>query len=356
MINLLLIVTILVWPFGQLLQLTPFGSSLRFQPLDLAAFLIFLSIFMPTSSRQMAIKDPLFKPLVVFILVASLSLVANARLISFVGIAYFLRFVFYTSFYFALRIEGVKKYYHYLTMSAVIFLFLGFLQYLLLPDVRFLKYLGFDDHYFRLIGTFLDPNFTGIVLAIFILLAPKLFFLIPLLALVLTFSRASFLSLAASLFYLGFTQKRFKLLILLLLLGIFLYLVPKPFGEGVNLLRTSSIISRFDNQKKAIDLFLKNPILGVGFNTMKSVSITAVPNLSSGVDNSFIFVLATTGIVGFITFVVFLKKVWQTTTDPFAKASILAILVHSLFNNSFFYSPILVLFFFLVNLPPKKSA
>ena len=332
MINLLLITSILVWPFGQLLSLTPFGSALRIQLLDLLSALLFLSLLV--SSRKKIIQDPLFKPLVIFSLVA---------LLSRADPAYLLRFVSYTAFYFTFRIVEFRRYYPYLVISATIFLFIGFFQYFLLPDTRFLTYLGFDDHYFRLIGSLIDPNFTGLVLVVFTLLAPKRFFVVPLLALALTFSRASFLALAVSLVYLSFTKKQFKLLFLLLILGVFLYFAPKPFGEGVNLFRTFSIISRFENQKQALAIFLKNPILGVGFGPRK-------------IDNSFIFVLATTGTVGFIAFIAFLKKAWQVTPDPLIKASLLAVLIHSLFNNSLFYSWILALLFLLVSLRPTKSA
>ncbi len=340
-----LIISILIWPFGQLLQLTPIGSSLRLQLLDLFSILVFFSVFIPVESRNKSTKDPLFKPLVMFVSTAALSLLFSLSRLSQSEIIssslYFLRFVSYLSYYFAFRAHGIKKYSRYFLLSAVVFLALGFLQYLIFPDVRFLKYLGFDDHYFRLIGTFLDPNFTGLVLVVMTLLAPKLFY-VPLLALALTFSRASFLSLAAGLLYLSLAQKKYKILSLLLLLGVLLYFIPKPFGEGVNLTRTFSIVSRLDNQMSALDLFSKNPLLGVGFNSTK-------------IDNSFIFILATTGSIGFVAFVFFLKKAWQLTTNPLAKASILAIFVHSLFNNSFFYSSILVLFLLLLNSPPNKS-
>jgi len=332
MINFLLIISILTWPFGQLLQLTPLGTSLHLQLLDLISALLFLSLFV--SSREKIAQDPLFKPLVIFSIVA---------LLSRGDPAYLLRFISYTAFYFAFRIEGVKKYYRYLVFPAMLFLTIGFLQYFLLPDTRFLTYLGFDDHYFRLIGSLLDPNFTGLVLVIFTLLAPKLFFLLPLLALALTFSRASFLALAVSLLYLCVVKKQFKLLFLIVILGALLYFVPKPFGEGVNLLRTFSIVSRFENQKQALAIFAQNPILGVGFGSQK-------------IDNSFIFVLATTGLAGFLTFLAFLKKAWRQTADPLAQAAFLAILVHSLFNNSFFYTPILALFFLLLNFRSSRSA
>ncbi len=332
MINLLLILSIFVWPFGQLLQLTPLGTSLHLQLQDVIAAMLFLTLLI--SYREKIIKDPLFKPLAIFSL---------ATLLSLGNIAYSARFICYTSFYFAFRIEGVKKYYRHLIIAAILFLVTGFLQYLLLPDVRFLTYLGFDDHYFRLIGSLLDPNFTGLVFVIFTLLSPKIFFVIPLLALALTFSRASFLVLTVSLLYLCVVKKQFKLLFLLLILGVLIYFAPKPFGEGVNLLRTFSIVSRFENQKQALVIFTQNPILGVGFGPRK-------------IDNSFIFVLTTTGVVGFVALLSLLKKAWQITIDPLAKATLLAIFIHSLFNNSFFYPPILFLFFLLLNFRSNRSA
>ena len=332
MINLLLIASIFIWPFGQLLQLTPLGSPLHLQSLDIISALLFLSLFI-SSSRKKITQDPLFKPLVIFCLVA---------LLSRPDPAYLLRFVSYTSFYFAFRVVEFRRYYPYLVISSMIFMTIGLLQYFLLPDTRFLTYIGFDDHYFRLIGSLLDPNFTGLVLVIFTLLVPKLFFLFPLLALALTFSRASFLALAVSLLYLAVVKKQFRLLLLILILGIALYFVPKPFGEGVNLFRTFSIFSRLENQSQALAVFAQNPILGVGFGPRK-------------IDNSFIFVLATTGTVGFTIFLSFLKKAWQLTADPLAKAAFLAILVHSLFNNSFFYTPVLALFFLLLNFRSSRS-
>jgi len=359
MTNVLLFLAIFVWPFGQLLLLSGFDSSLRLQLLDVISVLLFLSLTISKESRQKTSQDPLFRPILFFAATAILSLLLTAR--SFLGgqhlsaLLYLLRFVSYTSFYFAFRREGFKKYSRYFIFSAVLFLAIGFLQYIFLPDTRYLRYLGFDDHYYRLIGSFLDPNFTGLVLASLTLLSPWPILLIPLLALVLTFSRASFLALAAGLLYIYTAKRQFRLLLLLLLLSLFLYLVPKPFGEGINLLRTFSIISRLENQKQALRLFVKSPLFGVGFNTLKSSSASDIPNLSSGVDNSFLFVLATMGLVGFSAFMYLLKTAWGLTKNLAARGALVAILVHSLVNNSFFYSWILVIFFLLVNLPAKKS-
>ena len=344
MINILLITAILVWPFGQLLSLTPFGGVFRLQLLDVLAVLLFVSLL--PSYRKIA-KDPLFKPLLFFVLTALISVLVNLTSVSLIGWLYFLRFVSYTAFYFALRIAGVKKYARHLLFAASLFLGLGLLQYFLLPDVRFLRYLGFDDHYYRLIGSFLDPNFSGLILAILVILSPWPLLVVPLIALVLTFSRASFLSLAVGLAYLSLTQRRCKLLLTLLLLGLFLYLAPKPFGEGVNLRRTFSITSRWQNQKTALLLFSQKPLFGHGFNTLKQTG--------TGVDNSFLFVLVTTGLTGFAAFLYFLKTAFRGIKSPLVKAALVIIFTHSLFNNSLFYTWILTLFFLLISQRSKRS-
>jgi len=353
----ILLAGILVWPFGQLLQLTPPGQTIRLQTLDLLAAALFL-LLLPRYKK--IISDPLFKPLAIFsaLCAASLFIAAINGAVGPAALLYLIRFVAYTSFYFAFRLRGVKTY--YLVLWAAVFVILGLAQYLFLPDMRILKYLGFDDHYFRLIGTFFDPNYSGLVLAVFTIMSMtikkrRFIFLLPLTTLVLTFSRASYLSLAAGIIYLIFSQKKFKLLFSLIILALLLYLAPKPFGEGVNLLRTFSIQSRWQNQVQAINLFAKNPFFGVGFNTLKNSSIALVPNLTSGVDNSFLFVLTTTGIAGFAAFLYLIKVAWQLTQNPTARAALIAILVHSLFNNSLFFSWNLVLIFLLLNYP-KESA
>src|SRR5690606_32109779 len=37
----------------------------------------------------------------------------------------------------------------------------GWFQYILLPDLTAMKIFGWDDHYFRMVGTFFDPAFFG---------------------------------------------------------------------------------------------------------------------------------------------------------------------------------------------------
>ncbi|MBT4681133.1 MAG: hypothetical protein HOB74_03620, partial [Candidatus Pacebacteria bacterium] len=67
-----------------------------------------------------------------------------------------------------------KSYRYYWFLVGLFIAVSGLVQYLLLPDTRFLWYSGWDDHYFRLIGTQFDPNFTGIILTTTFFMAQSL--------------------------------------------------------------------------------------------------------------------------------------------------------------------------------------
>src|SRR3989338_6680935 len=49
------------------------------------------------------------------------------------------------------------------------FVGLGLGQYIFLPDTRFLLSYGWDEHYWRLIGTVLDPNYMGVMMGMIVL-------------------------------------------------------------------------------------------------------------------------------------------------------------------------------------------
>lgn len=149
-------------------------------------------------------------------------------------------------------------------------------MYIFSPDMRMLSILGWDDHYYRLIGPLFDPNFMGIIICIGIILTIKqlcsnhqrsdqrLIRLVQLcffsVSLGLTFSRSSFLALSASVLILiglnlinkqKLTWKIFsKFAITTTIIIATLCFAPKPGGAGVNLARSYSIWSRayYDRQ------------------------------------------------------------------------------------------------------------
>ena len=352
----LLLLTLYVWPFGQLLSFSVPQLPFTLYFLDLVVFLVFLSLVFSRKRKEIFLGS-ITKPLLIFLSVAAISLVFNLKQGISVGLPlsffYLLRLIIYPSLFFAARHVGINKLKNPLLISLGIFSLLSLLQYLIFPDMRYLKNLGFDDHYFRLIGSFYDPNFTGAVfagIALYFIAKNKLLFSIPFVGLLaLTFSRASYLVFAVGLIYLLITNKKTKLLLLLILLGIIIYLTPKPFGEGVNLLRTFSIFSRFDSWSRGLSLFFERPILGWGYNTLRGIE-----NSRFQIDNSFIFLLATTGMVGFLFFINLLKKLYQTTIDNGIKILALSLLFHSLFNNSLFFIWILALFWFTLGIGQTK--
>lgn len=221
---------------------------------------------------------------------------------------------------------------------------LGLLQYLWLPDLTALKYYGWDDHYFRLVSTFLDPAFTGIILVLGILLllakTQKYKYLMLTflgISLALTFSRASYLSLlVATLFFADYKKIIKPIFFTIIAILLTLAVSPKPGGEGVNLARTSSISEKITNYKTSAKIIANSPLFGVGYNNVclfNSDNLDA--NSCSGLDNSFLFVWATTGIIGLMSFIYFVTAIYKTT---FIRPTLIAILIHSLFTNTFFYA------------------
>lgn len=370
--RLLIWVAILVWPFGQLLILPSTSSSLRWYALDLMALLIGAYLLLWPPLRARLPQEPLFKPILIFVSVLGLSLLLalptlkNGQVL--IAGAYWLRLVFLSLMYFGLRIldKGDKK---MILFGAIgIFLLLGFGQYLFIPDTRSLAMFGFDDHYYRLVGSLFDPNFTGLIMAAFTLIAlhhfdgrQKLIALVPLLGLALTFSRASYLAFAVGLIFLVIKKRWWYFLGFLPLLAAILLIIPKPFGEGVNLLRTFSISSRLNNQMEGWNMFLEKPLFGHGFNTLPTKQPTLsekfTPIRVGGIDNSFLYILATSGIVGLAAFLYLIWSLWKLAEwTPVVQAVLLAVLVHSLWNNSFFYSWIYVLILILCDYASGRVA
>lgn len=309
-------------------------------------------------------SNPLGNEILGFLLIVILSLLLTIpRLESrevLVSSLYLLRLFAYGLFYITIcnLIKTTKE--HLLIRQSLILIgimmaFFGWLGYFLFPDIRSLLNLGWDEHYQRIIGTFLDPNFLGIILVlalisvVFNFLKKKNFNWILLLGflfltLLFTYSRSSYLAFLAGMgtISLIFRQPRFLMIpAVLLLAGIFL--LPRPDGEGVRLERTASNMARLENWQESLQFVKESPLFGVGFNTLRFVRERqgllnekyGVSHASFGVDNSFLFVLATTGIVGLITFLSLLVKI--SKTSPVILSSIIAVSIHSLFNNSLFY-------------------
>lgn len=252
-------------------------------------------------------------------------------------------------------------------IAALYILFFGWLQYIFIPDTRFLFILGWNDHYYRLISTQLDPNFTGLILLLAWLYLQTMtlitqnkfriftsFLLIT--GIAFTFSRASYLALFMCLIVLiikYFLDKnkiifRLFLLYLIFFLGLIPFL-PKPAGEGVKLERTASIQARALNAQQYFHQIsgIGDWLIGKGFFTRQDNLQTENHHQTSGLiipqhanvpDNILILFLSYTGIIGTVLIVLIFWK-WEKILfekDFYLFLAFAAVLIHSNFNNSLF--------------------
>lgn len=251
---------------------------------------------------------------------------------------------------------------------------MGFVQFIFVPDLRSLRWLGFDDHYYRLTSSFFDPNFAGlsfiltlIVIALIYVLpnpvqktvkisASILLGMIALFAgLTATYSRASFLSLVVVFIYWWITQQQklqvAKVAGVALATALLTWaILPKPGGEGVLLTRTSSIVARSNTSSQYLaklqpsewlfgrGLYTQAPLLGEYENT-------PVPNHARVPDNILLLLLVAGGIpavgLGVLGFLEWYRRLqhWH----PAAPVLLVAVGLHALFNNSLL-EPFLFLF------------
>lgn len=297
----------------------------------------------------------LFRPVLWFGLVAIISLIGAAFKMPLnqvlTGSLYLARFLAYS-----LLINLTVKPVYLIWFSSLIAGF-GLIQYLLVPDTRWLLALNWDEHYYRLLSTLLDPNFTGIILVLGLILIyfyrPKArgLYGLHLAALWLTYSRSSYLALFSALAVLAVLKKKFKLILLAVAFAASLLLLPRPGGEGVKLERIMSVKQRLSNYRLGLEFWRQSPVFGLGFNTLRYFRDNQASHSASGLDSSLIFVLVTSGVVGLLVYLNLLRSLWQKSLV--LKVTLVALLVHSLFVNSLLYSFSLIWLFSLARLDKK---
>lgn len=153
-------------------------------------------------------------------------------------------------------------------------------------------------------------------------------------------------------------NKKVWIISLLITTFIVLAISSKYFSvENINLFRTVSSVARLESAQNTILIIKNNPIFGVGFNSyryaqlrynIRSEKLGVVSHADAGTDNSFLFVMATTGLVGFILFAFLWFCIFkQQLTKPLLIASLVGIFVDSLFVNSLFY-PFIMLWLWII--------
>ncbi len=386
-VHLCFLFTLLLLPLGQVARLQ-FLNHINASFFDIGVLvtgLVWMGyVFV---RRKAGVKGWLTKPILLFFLTILLSLAANVFRYDLSELAvsslYAIRWLCYAATY-AILVHADSAFRNRITFLLVavgsMLLLFGYLQFIFYSNLRNLYYLGWDEHLYRMFSTFLDPNFFGAFLVLFLLF---------LLGIVLekkptgVRSLFAYVIMSAAFFGIFLTTSRSAILMLVIGLGTFLVLMQKTklllvmtgvilliivaasplyHIENINPFRVTSSLARVESAENALHIIAENSIFGVGFNAYRYAQYeygfrereSVYPNhADSGTDNSFLFVFATTGIIGLSAFCYFLVKVYQLgkVRRPMMGvvliSSLAGLIVSSLFNNTLFY-PFLLYWLFAV--------
>lgn len=393
----LFIVLILFFPLGEITRFY-IGKGIAVSLNDLIVLLVF-SLWIIISFWQKKRPNYKFKKIVIiFSVVGLFSLILNRTLNSeefLISSSYLLRWVMYSGLYFVISgfsLVSKKRILNVLFFSSILMILGGYVQYFFYPDLRNLYYLGWDEHLYRMFSSFLDPNFAGTIFVLYFILTggmllhsileknrKKMFIfgaigLITLPAIFLTYSRSALIMFIVSVcVFLIISGKKKIIAGLAIIVFLIIFILPKTFQtEGTNFLRTASVEARFDSSQTALVIFKNNPIFGVGFNAYRYAQTKggfAAKNDEShalaGTDNSFLFVLATTGIVGLASYLFLWKEIfkianiksknkYQKSLSIVLISSTIGLFVGALFINSLFYPFIMEWMWILIGATENK--
>jgi O-antigen ligase len=271
-------------------------------------------------------------------------------------------------------------------VSSVILSILGFAQLVLFPDFSFMAQYGWDPHQGRLLSTWYDPNFLGgfLGLASVIILSRVLVFLkenkswqkqniillsawiiglgVVLGALILTYSRSALLAFLIGVTIVTILISRRTFVLVLISLSIIVISNPRlqtRIQGAIQVDVTASL--RIQSWRETLDDIDKNPIWGIGYNTIKYQTIVPSElNSASGRDSSLLTLWLTGGIIGLGIFLIIIfnsiikafHKISKSGLERVWGVVIIAgwalILVHSMFVNSIFFPHILIFILFFL--------
>jgi O-antigen ligase len=271
--------------------------------------------------------------------------------------------------------------------SSIILSILGFVQLILFPDFSFMAQYGWDPHQGRLLSTWYDPNFLGgfLGLAAIIVLSRILVFLketkswqnkniilvfswiiglsIIVGALMLTYSRSALLAFLIGVSIVTILISRRTFFLVIIILAIIVMSNPRLQARIQGAIQVDVTASlRIQSWLQTLDDIDKNPIWGIGYNTIKYQTIVPSElNSASGRDSSLLTLWLTGGIIGLGLFIIIIFnsiiRAWQKVRSSGLErtwgVAIIGgwalILVHSMFVNSIFFPHILIfLIFFLI--------
>lgn len=373
--NIFIFLFLAIFPFGQIIKI---GIV---QPIDFIAGLAAVYTIIKRLEVPKAFKYlRLFVVFAIFTWIFSIFIFRQTDVLY--GLLYLFRLISY--YFFGIYIwnfihpkaANIRLILNSLLVVSVFSAIFGWIQFFTVPDIKPFFKLGWDMHLFRLVGTFLDPTFLGLIIVFGVIISIYRFIdnrnwkngliaVFLLTSLAFTYSRGSFLALFAGLIVIAWYKKiLIKVIISILLFSSLLLLLPTSRNHSIALFRTFSAISRIDNYKTTLEIFSKSPVFGVGYNNMciayrRYIGVQPFSSHAcSGSDSSLLLILSTTGITGLIVFVFSavrsIKSLQKNPNAIIFNSSLAALLVHSLFSNSMFYPWIMGYMVFLLAASVKE--
>jgi hypothetical protein len=261
-----------------------------------------------------------------------------------------------------------------LDIFIILTIIFSYVQYFFYPNLRNLSYLGWDPHQYRVFGLFFDTTITGIILVMLFFFGLSrgwekkeglsiLCYLGVLGLILLTYSRITYFSFVVGIiFYFLITPRRSPCLagrqafghlrgvgILIFVFCLLIFLLPRPFGEGVKLERIFTIEARVIDYQEGLKLWLKKPILGYGYNRLRYVrQLDNITHSGASFSSSFLTILVASGLIGLIGFIRLIGETFKQG-NQLIRTIILVITISSLFDNVLLNNFVLLLFLTMVS-------
>jgi O-antigen ligase len=362
----LFIIALFLFLLGEVVRFD-IGSGVVFKPLDLGVGIIFILWLILKIVKKEKIKPKqILIPALLFAVSGAFSLLINYSNLKpiqfFASSMYLVRWIAYAGMFFVVS-DFDKQFKNIISKVLIsigsLIVGIGYIQYLLYPSLKNLYYLGWDEHMYRMFSIFLDPNYAGAFFVLFFLfltykflkkksLAIGILGVLSLGAVFLSFSRSALIMLIISSVLLLLLMNKKKWILVLLGITVLVLTISSRYFkiENINIFRMTSSVSRYETAKDAIEIIKAKPIFGVGFNAFRYAQIqfgfrndlNKISHADASTDNSFLFVLATTGLVGFIIYMFMWFSILKLgINSPLLIASIAGVFVDSLFVNSLFY-------------------
>jgi hypothetical protein len=297
------------------------------------------------------------------------------------SIAYLVRWLTYFGIYLVvincLRRTDVAPVWGTLQAMVLVFAGFGILQSIFLPGFAQIVYpdsvVGVDWDYQgrRLVSSFLDPNFAGMLIAMILLVllaqlsygvhVPPWRLLLLFTALLLTVSRSAVLAFLTGMIVIWFVRGISRRVVRAgLLVGVLLIpFLPSilEYAVALNKLKVdASALGRVVSWMRGIELFADHWLLGIGFNTFGFVQqyygFPIRAKDSFGMDGGLLFIAVMTGVVGVTLYTAMVvlvlrrcRALWRDANRVAEErglalgvaAATAALLVHSVFLNSLMY-------------------